>query len=516
MSEDELKQYDKLLDEPDWDIYYWATGKRTPPERCASYAVAMRVVYGAAHLGRRIRITSICTHFSILSEFLHGQNMYYILALVLLLASIPTQSYGSSWFASDSAPAAYPSSFSSWTPAQYESFQNSIASMRDSTFDAWDESRLREWLLEQGIVAPKGPKEEIVLVAKRRWRDWQEAKANFDASASNDTKDYVWSTWDDTQLRKYLVQKGVIDDRTAVGKKRDELVALVKDGYNSAQGNIWELWGDSYIREWLASHNLIDTRSPIEQSRDEYLDLMRTYYYNTSQRVWDTWSDSDLKAWLVDNGVVKRDAEIKTEKMRKLVQDNYAHAQSTLSSSWTESQMRAWLIEKGYMRSDAQVKRDELISMFYNKYSAASAAIAPYFVWPDARLRAYLREHSLFSSSSSPFSSSPSSSQQTFSLPKSRSELLKETRIKWVQTTSTAEGIVNCLKEILDDNVIGPVEVQLARVWEVLVGSKKDAEGYVHEKYVQRDGYARKKVDEASDVYEDKKAKAYAKANGEM
>ncbi|KAJ4465415.1 hypothetical protein C8J55DRAFT_482114 [Lentinula edodes] len=486
------------------------------------------------------------------------------LALVLLLASIPTQSHGSSWFASDSAPAAYPSSFSSWTPAQYESFQNSIASMRDSTFDAWDESRLREWLLEQGIVAPKGPREEIVLVAKRRWRDWQDAKANFDASASSmgssassvvssamsqasstvvttassassavvsyaaqataelpqhpldDTKDYVWSTWDDTQLRKYLVQKGVIDDRTAAGKKRDELVALVKNGYNSAQGNIWEMWGDSYIREWLASHNLIDTRSPIEQSRDEYLDLMRTYYYNTSQRVWDTWSDSDMKAWLVENGIVKRDAEIKTEKMRKLVQDNYAHAQSTLGSSWTESQMRAWLIEKGYMRSDAQVKRDELISTFYNKYSAASAAIAPYFVWPDARLRAYLREHSLFSSASSHFPSSPSSSQQTFSLPKSRSELLKETRIKWVQTTSTAEGIVNRLKEILDDNVIGPVEVQLAKVWQVLGGSKKDAEGYVHEKYVQGDTYAGKKVNDASEAYEDKKVKAYAKANGEM
>lgn len=75
---------------------------------------------------------------------------------------------------------------------------------------------------------------------------------------------------------------------------------------------------------------------------------------------------------------------------------------------------------------------------------------------------------------------------------------------------------MNRLKEILDDNVIGPVEVQLAKVWEVLVGSKKDAEGYVHGKYVQGDHYAGKKVTEASDVYEDKKTKAYAKAEGEM
>ncbi|KAE9388916.1 hypothetical protein BT96DRAFT_980887 [Gymnopus androsaceus JB14] len=379
------------------------------------------------------------------------------LALVLLLVSAPSYTYGSSWFGSDSAPSPYPSAFSSWTPSQYESYQNTFSSLRDSTFDAWDESRLREWLLEQGVIAPKGPREEIVLVAKRRWKDWQEAKAKFDASAASmgsttsatsavtsyaaqatadlpqhpldDTKDYIWSTWDDTKLRKYLVQQGVIDDRTAAGKKRDELIAMAKDGYKSAEGTIWETWSDSYIHNWLASHNLIDTRSSMQKSRDEYLDLMRNYYYTSSQRAWDTWSDSEMKAWLVENGVVKSDAQIKREKMRKLVEDNYSHAQSTISSAWTESQMRSWLIEKGYMRSDAQVKRDELVGLFKNKYTAASATIAPYFVWPDARLRAYLREHSILSSLSSPFSSS-SSSQETFSLPRSRSELLQETRIK--------------------------------------------------------------------------------------
>lgn len=29
----QLEEYDKLLDEPDWDIFYWATGKKTVPER---------------------------------------------------------------------------------------------------------------------------------------------------------------------------------------------------------------------------------------------------------------------------------------------------------------------------------------------------------------------------------------------------------------------------------------------------------------------------------------------------
>ncbi|KIK56582.1 hypothetical protein GYMLUDRAFT_229987 [Collybiopsis luxurians FD-317 M1] len=482
------------------------------------------------------------------------------LALFVLLAFTPSYTYASSWFGSgsDSAPSTYPSAFSSWTPSHYQSFENTFTSLRDDTFEAWDESRLRQWLLEQGIVAPKGPREEIVLAAKRRWKDWLDAKDKFETSAGNlgssasdaassiasgvsstalsatsavasfaaqatadlpqhpldDTKDYVWSTWDDTNLRKYLVQKGVIDDRTAAGKKRDELIAMIKDGYKNTEENAWEMWSDSYIHDWLAAHNLIDTRSSLQKNRDEYLGLMRTYYYSTSQRVWDSWSDSDMKAWLVDNGVIKSDAEIRREKMRKLVQDNYGHAASTLNSAWTESQMRNWLIEQGYMRSDAQVKRDELVQLFKNKYSAVSATIAPYFVWPDARLRAYLREHSLFTSASSPFSSS--SSQQTFSLPKSRSELLQETRIKWVQTTTAADRIINRIKEIVNDNVIFPVEEQLSRVWEALLGTKKDTERYAGEKYAKGKGYADKKAKDANDLYEEKKANAYEKVKGEM
>ena len=32
MTEAEMKEYDKLLDEPDWEIYYWATERKPAPE----------------------------------------------------------------------------------------------------------------------------------------------------------------------------------------------------------------------------------------------------------------------------------------------------------------------------------------------------------------------------------------------------------------------------------------------------------------------------------------------------
>ena len=72
MSEDELKEYDKvryewmksycslltsgqLLDEPDWDIYYWSTEKREPPERWATSQLLEKLRVHARNEGKVIR-----------------------------------------------------------------------------------------------------------------------------------------------------------------------------------------------------------------------------------------------------------------------------------------------------------------------------------------------------------------------------------------------------------------------------------------------------------------------------
>ncbi|KDQ58788.1 hypothetical protein JAAARDRAFT_128691 [Jaapia argillacea MUCL 33604] len=55
MEETELKEFDKLLDEPDWDIYYWSTGKRTPPERWASSSILGKLRVHARNEGKEVR-----------------------------------------------------------------------------------------------------------------------------------------------------------------------------------------------------------------------------------------------------------------------------------------------------------------------------------------------------------------------------------------------------------------------------------------------------------------------------
>ncbi|KAI0759806.1 Flavinator of succinate dehydrogenase-domain-containing protein [Irpex lacteus] len=55
MSEGELKEFDRLMDEPDWDIYYWATEKRTPPERWANSKLLDKLRVHVKNEGRVVR-----------------------------------------------------------------------------------------------------------------------------------------------------------------------------------------------------------------------------------------------------------------------------------------------------------------------------------------------------------------------------------------------------------------------------------------------------------------------------
>lgn len=55
MSHDELREYDKFLDEPDWDIYYWATGNRTPPGRWAASPLLQKIRLHAKNEGKVVR-----------------------------------------------------------------------------------------------------------------------------------------------------------------------------------------------------------------------------------------------------------------------------------------------------------------------------------------------------------------------------------------------------------------------------------------------------------------------------
>lgn len=366
---------------------------------------------------------------------------------------------------------------SAWTYDQYASAQQSFSELRDSAFETWDDSTLRSFLVEHGVAQPHGSRDQLLLLAKQKYRAYHSAAASYSSVASaaastaiygdtqyqmsksaasvaaqasaaaaratkdvarsfDDSKDYVYSTWTDKQLRSYLEEKGIL--KTKAQKQKNELLQMMNDAWGKVADPVWEAWSDSYIHHWLVSHNLV--KSDSEKKREALVNLMHQYYYSVSETVYSSWSDSQLKKWLVDNGIMKSDAQASRDKMLKLVADNYLSAKDTFWSAWSDNQIRTWLVENGYMRSDAQYKRDQLIKLADEKYTDQKAKVAEYLVWPDARLRAYLREHGV---------------SEAY-LPGDRPGLLQEIRIRWVQTQNYTGSVADKIKQIyFSDNMIG-------------------------------------------------------------
>ncbi|RPD77198.1 hypothetical protein L226DRAFT_544650 [Lentinus tigrinus ALCF2SS1-7] len=275
-------------------------------------------------------------------------------------------------------------SASSWTADQYNKAQAAFSNYKADAFDTWDESRLREFLLEQGVVNPSGPREQLALLAKQKWRQhsaaasaysktaassasslsstasarastavygdsWYQASKSASsavaqatdnvARAMDDSNDYVYSTWDDNRIRSYLQEHGVIEPPAT---PRNKLLAKMKETYAAAANPVWKAWSDSYIHQWLIDHGIL--KDTATKRREELVGLMERYYYDANGKVWDTWNDSQMKQWLVEHGIIKSDAQLTREKMQKLVVDNYVHAYDTTWGAWKDSDMRSWLI----------------------------------------------------------------------------------------------------------------------------------------------------------------------------
>jgi len=156
-------------------------------------------------------------------------------------------------------------------------------------------------------------------------------------------------------------------------------------------------------------------------------------------------------------------------------------------SAWSDSDIHNWLIEHGYLRSDAQIKRDEL-------------------TWPDARLRAYLRQRGV----------------SERALPTSRPGLLQETRIRWVQATTRAEQLYAKICDQINSS-ISSAEDALRQILEMLTGHIDYSQDYANEKYGQGKAaagqwkeYGNEKVAGARVATGDKIKKGGEKVKGEF
>ena len=233
--------------------------------------------------------------------------------------------------------------------------------------------------------------------------------------------------------------------------------------------------------------------------------------------------------------------------------DNYTSVNDTFWGAWSDNHIRSWLVDNGYLPSDTKAKRDELVQMANEKYlhtafsiceselilmayrwNDINARTASYLTWPDARLRAYLRECGM-SENDLP-TTRPGLLRTLFSL---RSfayifiSIIEETRIRWIQTQTRAETFLARIREVII-SVIFKTKDAFSHLFALLSGGWAETKGKVGEgqEYLQKrasdsgdwaqekaghaSGWAQQKVDNAREVVGEKVKVSGQKLKGEL
>ena len=115
----------------------------------------------------------------------------------------------------------------------------------------------------------------------------------------DDAKDYVFSSWDDNQLRTWLEEHNVVT--TPDKSDRSALLNSVRDAYLKVTSPIYEAWSTSTIHEWLVEHGI---SHPEPTARDKLVDLMKSNYYDSKDTAYSKWDESEMRNWLVSEGIM--------------------------------------------------------------------------------------------------------------------------------------------------------------------------------------------------------------------
>lgn len=112
-------------------------------------------------------------------------------------------------------------------------------------------------------MEPKGPREKLIRLAKNHYNAYKNAGSSLSGTvtdtlsgfvststddalkAFDESKDYIYSTWDDSQMKDYLVSRGAL--KSDAQKTRDQYLKLMKEHYATVANPVWQAWSDSYI-----------------------------------------------------------------------------------------------------------------------------------------------------------------------------------------------------------------------------------------------------------------------------
>jgi hypothetical protein len=222
-------------------------------------------------------------------------------------------------------------------------------SLTDALFDAWSDSKLKEFLDKNNIPVPQGSRRNELVALARKNRAYltgegisASASSAFGAATSKAGNAFAQSTdsasetaeegfekaigtWSDSRLKAFLDSRGV---PVPQGGKRDDLLSKVRlNKHKATTGySAWtfDTWSIDNLQKYLST-NSKKAKKNTEATRDDLVKQAQDAYASASKSggisfasvtsylasatdaakdsTFDTWSQSDLKSYLDTYGV---------------------------------------------------------------------------------------------------------------------------------------------------------------------------------------------------------------------
>lgn len=136
---------------------------------------------------------------------------------------------------------------------------------------------------------------------------------------------------------------------------------MAKDYYYSGSDTVFSSWKETDLRKYLIDNGII--KSDFQASKDKYASLVADNYKWTNDQLFSSWSDSDLRNYLIANGWIKSDFQAKRDEYITLAQK---HGNSLLDTSkeyinWSDARLRGYLRQSGLSLDKTPKSREGLL-----------------------------------------------------------------------------------------------------------------------------------------------------------
>ncbi|ELU40296.1 Ish1 domain-containing protein [Rhizoctonia solani AG-1 IA] len=230
---------------------------------------------------------------------------------------------------------------------------------------------------------------------------------------------------------------------------------------------IWSDWKDGDKRAWLAANGILSPDVQLEEEEtgsDGLNKLMENYFFEEDQTVYSTWSEEELQMWLISRRFVPRDEarSLGRSDLIERVGANYLASEMSSCHGWTPAEAREWLQQNGHAEEAEAATDKDIFEVMMKYFKKGSDATAEFMVWPDSRLRAFLRARGV---------KEPKVGKRQRPDLVVRVQVLHMVRVRSKQKPTTTEDLVKQLKNVLDSGADWSEE-QLVSVLAILGGNK--------------------------------------------